>query len=84
MLRGCIRYHHSPDQDPADPLASTFVAAANVIAHQCGFNNNQPFLATEMPPAYAEAIQMPEEQLAVIRAVVVKDIEQAQEAFQIK
>jgi HD-like signal output (HDOD) protein len=84
MIRGAVRYHHNADADPEDKEATTLVAVANALAHQCGFTNNVSQVQTEMPPALLEAIGMPAEQLDVIRVVVIKEIEQAQEAFQIK
>lgn len=84
IIESAIRHHH--DLDPEDPYHETtcYVAAANTLAHQAGFTNNVPGGEVEFDEAALSRMNIPEEQLQVIRTVMQSEVAKAEEAYQIK
>jgi HD-like signal output (HDOD) protein len=83
-LKNAIRYHHAPLEDSEDMEFTTFVAVADLLAHQCGYTNNVGTLPIEIESDLLAVVGIPEEQLDPIRAVIVAEVERAQDALQIK
>lgn len=84
LMTNAIRYHHDVTGD-ADTFETTcLIAAANGIAYRCGFRNNTATCEPSIPGEVLEALNMSEEQLAVIQTVVMGEVEKAETAFSIK
>ncbi len=79
-----IRYHHDPEEDEEYAHTTRIVAAANHLAHRCGFPGAGATLRSEFPPRLLESLKMPEEQLNVIGNVMACEVAKTEEAFQIK
>lgn len=82
-MKSAIQYHHDPYGDPDNIEVVCFVSAANALAHQCGFSSTVGRGCYQMPEVAFEALNMPEEQLDVIRTVIAAEISKAQEAYKI-
>lgn len=83
IMRNAIRYHHTPYEDAEHADTTVIVTLANGLAHQSGLTNNVPLPSVELDEFAVAALEMPEEQFAVIRNVLVQEVIRAQEAFQI-
>lgn len=84
MLWAIKNHHEMNEEGDPDFLSTCIISAANTLAHQCGYRNNSFANNSDLHPEAAKAIDMPEKQLDVIRAVVMQEIQKATEAFQIK
>ena len=77
-----IRYHKSPEKIPEDKRFLHVVAAADAVANEAGFTNqdaeNDGVHHTTM-----DYLQLPEAQLEIIKNVIVLEVGKAQEVFQI-
>lgn len=84
-LHGAIRYHHDVEQDPNSSECTHVVSAANTIAHQCGFSTmgENTNLDAEMNMMSSLTVNLPEEQLEVIRSVLCQEVSRAQGALHI-
>jgi HD-like signal output (HDOD) protein len=83
VMRAGIKHHHSVIEDQNFHETTCIVAIANGLAHQCGFNNNIALPDYEIDAFALSTIELPEEQLEIIRNVVVHEVVKAQEAFHI-
>lgn len=83
-LKGAIRYHLSPQDDPDEMGFTAIITVADNLAHQCGFPNNVEPFPLDIDPQLLELVGVPQEQLEPIRAVIVTEVVKAQEALQIK
>lgn len=81
MIKHAILFHHNPLMDGDYYETTCYVAAANALAHQCGFTNNQPNIEFDVDPDVAEAIGLPVEQFEAIRMVVINEVAKAEQAF---
>lgn len=85
LMAATIRNHHTMIESDTSFTASCYISAANTLAHQCGYKNNgSKELVLEFHPAATAAIELPEQQLEIIRSVMVQEVQKAQDAFQIK
>lgn len=82
VLSNAIHYHHNVMEDEVHQETTAIVAAANVIAQQCTFST-APMRGRkpEFDFLSAQLIDMPEDQLEVIRNVLIQEVNRAQEAF---
>jgi HD-like signal output (HDOD) protein len=83
LIRNAIKYHHNPSEDGDFFETTCYIAAANTLAHQCGFTNHAIGLENVMDPAVQEVIGIPDEQFQAIRDVMVQEVMRAQDAFKI-
>ncbi len=83
LVHNALRYHHEPVMDGDYYETTCYISAANVLAHQCGFTNNQFVGGLEVDAEVAQAIGLPTEQFGAIRDVMVGEVLKAQDAFQI-
>lgn len=83
MKRG-IEFHHQPSLDGDYYETTCLLAAANTLAHQCGFTNSQMLAELELDPEVSASIGLPPEQYDSIRDVMVVEVVRAQEAFHIR
>ena len=82
-IQNAVRYHHEPDGDSKNYKTTILVAAANALAHECGYTNSQREKSIELDYEMASGMDMPIEQIDVIRQVVAAEVNKAQETFQI-
>lgn len=82
-IQNAVRWHHEPSSDTKNYKTSILVAAANALAHECGFANSQRENCQELDYEMASGIDMPMEQVDVIRQVMMTEVGKAQESFQI-
>ncbi len=80
-IQNGIRYHHHFQGDISTSAETMLVAAGNCLAHECGYT--QGMRPSAMENALAAALELPPEQLKVIKEVVVQEVVKAQEAFKI-
>lgn len=83
VLSNAIAYHHNVMEDLETSETTNVIAGANVLAHQCGFatiqGKNRP--VPEMEPSVTMTINMPEDQLEIIRNVLVQEVNRTQESM---
>lgn len=84
MMKHGILYHHCPIMDGEYYETTCFLAAANSLAHQCGFHGSGPAVEYDIDEDVAEAVGLPIEQFGAIRDVIVAEVARTQEAFHIK
>jgi HD-like signal output (HDOD) protein len=80
-VRNAILYHHNPIMDETSHETTALVSAANTLAHQCGFSILPEIRLGEFDPVAQSILDLPEDQLEVIRNVLQLEISRAQEAF---
>lgn len=80
-LKGAIRYHHEPIADQETMETTALISAANTLAHQCGFKTLRSKDVDEFDMIAADAINMPEDQLEVIRNVLHQEVTRAETTF---
>ncbi|MFY9234723.1 MAG: HDOD domain-containing protein [Fimbriimonadaceae bacterium] len=78
-----IRYHHEPMMDMENYTTTSFIAAADLLANQSGFTNNDPKGLAHDDSVLAP-MELPEEQVEIIRSVIGSEVDKAQQAFQIR
>jgi HD-like signal output (HDOD) protein len=78
-----VAFHHRPMADTEHFAKTSIIAAADVLAHQCGYRNNSPATVTPDDSALT-SIDLPAEQFDVIRNVIKAEVAKAHEAFQIR
>lgn len=84
-IHHAIRYHHNVMEDPMNHETTHIVSASNTLAHQCGFST------FPLPPNYVpefdfmvlSTVNIPEEQLEVIRIVLNQEVRRAQDTMMI-
>jgi HD-like signal output (HDOD) protein len=76
-----IQYHHDPLLDPEEHLASLIVGLSDQVAHQCGLTNNVPGNPVVLDEAVIAKLDIPLEQLEIIKPIVIQEISRAEEAF---
>ncbi|MCH7902966.1 MAG: HDOD domain-containing protein [Armatimonadetes bacterium] len=81
IIKHAIEFHHNPALDGEYYETTCVIAAADALAHQCGFTNSVPGVAYEIDTEVAEAIGLPTEQFAAIQDVVISEVNRAQEAY---
>jgi HD-like signal output (HDOD) protein len=86
QIHDAIRYHHCKEQLTQLNDITHFVSAANTIAHQCGFSTTPlpEGYSAEFDPLTLSTVNLPEEQLVVVRNVVAQEVAKAREALMIK
>lgn len=82
MLHSAIAHHHRA-QSAAGTDLTCIVAAADVLAHQCGLGNQSGGALYEIDPVVEETLNLPLEQLALIGKLMYDEVTRAQAAFQI-
>jgi HD-like signal output (HDOD) protein len=81
LIKHAILFHHNPLMDGEYYETTCYIAAANALAHQCGYRNNQPEAVFAIDEEVAAAISMPVEQFASISLVVINEVAKAEQAF---
>lgn len=76
-----IRYHHEPEKDEKTVEASRIVALANLIAHQCGYCNNQAEESQPMDPYLMMQLEITEGNITLITEVIQQEIERFSESL---
>ncbi|MBI1756102.1 MAG: HDOD domain-containing protein [Fimbriimonas ginsengisoli] len=84
MLPTVIGLHHRLQSATEHEEAIALVSIANTVAHQAGFTNQLRKCVEDFDPAARMKMDIADEQLDVIKAVVTQEVAKAQEAFQIK
>ncbi|MBS1707232.1 MAG: HDOD domain-containing protein [Armatimonadetes bacterium] len=82
-IQNAVKYHHEASSDEKTYKTTALVAGANALAHECGFNNSQREGALELDYELASAMDMPMEQIDVIRQVMQAEVAKAQETYKI-
>lgn len=82
-IQNAVRWHHEPAGDTKTYKTSILVAAANALAHEIGYHNSQREKSIELDYEMASGMDMPMEQVEVIRQVMLAEVNKAQETFQI-
>jgi HD-like signal output (HDOD) protein len=83
LIKHAIEFHHNPLDDADYYETTSIVAAANALAYQAGFPNHCRPESTELPPDVATTIDLPEEQLALVRQVTAQEVAKAEAAFKV-
>jgi HD-like signal output (HDOD) protein len=85
-LHHAIRYHHSVEDDPMNYETTHIVSASNTLAHQCGFSTFPlpPGYTPELDQLVLSTVDLPDEQLEVIRSVLSQEVRRAQDNLMIK
>jgi len=83
-LKDAVTYHHAPWDCQDNMEFTAFVTVADLVAHQCGYDNNIPSDHVDIDPELLRVVGVPAEQLEAIKAVIVGEITRAEEALQIK
>lgn len=84
IIQHAIRYHLEPMEDPDHSQTSAIVSAAHTLAEQCGFMPiQQRFYTPEFNYLAQSIIDMPDDQLEVIRNVMIQEVNRAQDLFQL-
>ncbi len=83
VIQSAVRFHHDPLGDEKNFKTTALVAAANVLAHECGFSNSQKEGTFSLNYELEHAMDMPPEQIEVIRQVILAEVAKAQETYQI-
>ena len=80
-----IRYHHSVMEDPMNYETTHIVSASNTLAHQCGFSTFPlpPEFVPEFDFMVLSTVDLPEEQLEIIRIVLNQEVRRAQDHLMI-
>lgn len=84
LMTSAIRNHHAMLDSDQNFMGTCYVSAANTLAHQCGYRNNGGVGAMDFHPEAIKAVELPEQQLEIIRTVMTQEVLKAQDAFQIK
>ncbi|MFQ3588576.1 MAG: HDOD domain-containing protein [Fimbriimonadaceae bacterium] len=84
VMAAAVRYHHDPDEDLNFPETTLLIGAANRLAYQCELGHADFDRSLDFTDAEREVLQMPDEQLIVIRTVVAQEVARAQEGLQIR
>ncbi len=84
-IRHAVRYHHNVAEDPMNHATTHIVSASNTLAHQCGFSTFPlPHgYVPEFDIAIHSTVNISEEQLAIIRAVLNQEVRRAQDNLMI-
>lgn len=83
-IRSAIEHHHKPWEDDKNMEMTTFVSIADTLANQCGYTTGLDNVELELDTDLIKLVELPMEQLDPIRAVIVSEVEKAQEALQIR
>lgn len=81
ILHYGIKYHHEPMNAPDLTEAVCIIAAASTLANQCGFRSFRSGPREELDPLVEMTLGMPDDQLEVIRNVLVQEVNRAEAAF---
>lgn len=79
-----VRYHHRPFEDKKHFATTGVVAAAVQVAGQCGYRPSGPTPTGELDSDLFGALEIAEEQVEPVRAVVEAEIQRSAEAFGVK
>jgi HD-like signal output (HDOD) protein len=83
-LKAAIGYHHDWAEAEGEESMTAFVAVANDLAKQCGFRAGSPEIDEGINEGAMDMINVPLEQLEIIKPVLIQDIQRAQEAYHIE
>ncbi|HTQ09303.1 MAG TPA: HDOD domain-containing protein [Fimbriimonadaceae bacterium] len=82
-LKDAIQFHHAPWDSEEHSEFTAFVTVADLLAHQCGYDNNIANETVEIDSDLLGIVGLPAEQLDPIKAVIVNEIRKAEEALKI-
>lgn len=83
-IKNAIRYHHKPWDDNEHMETTCYVAIADALAFQCGFDTGLDSCDVQPDKDLLDVIGLPVEQLDAIRKVIISEVEKAQDALQIR
>lgn len=83
IIKGAIEYHHDPLRDQECFETTKLVAAADGIAHKCGFTNNADGVKHDLEDDLPGITGLTEEHLDKVFSLVVTEVEQAEAALQL-
>jgi HD-like signal output (HDOD) protein len=81
IIKSSIQYHHSPMRDSENFETTKIVAAADAIAHQCGYTNNVPGARHDLATDVASIAGLSEDHLEKVLALVTTEVEMAESAL---
>lgn len=82
VIFDAIQYQFEPSSSPEQFETTCVIAVADQLADQFGFANNSPAGLASNDSLVEEAIGLPVEQLVIVGQVMVNEVNQAQQAFQ--
>lgn len=77
-----IQFHHNPMRDETCFETTKIVAAADAIAHKCGFTNSVDGAVHDLEQDICGITGLSEEHMEKVMSLVVTEVEQAQAALQ--
>ncbi len=81
LLKSAVQFHHDPMRDQDHFNSTMIVAAADAIAHLCGYTNNAPGAKHDLDEGLAQIAGLTDDQLNKVVSLVTTEVEQAQAAL---
>lgn len=83
IIGDSIMFHHQPEKAPHESDFVWIIAAANTVAHRCGYRNGQSY-DVQYDSLVLDQVGLPEAQYSIIENVVTQEVTRAQESFQLE
>lgn len=81
LIKGAIQYHHNPLKDEECFETTKIIAAADAIAHKCGFQNSVDGCAHDLANDVCAITGLSEDHMDKVMTLVTTEVEQAQAAM---
>ncbi len=81
MTSNAIRFHHSPHDDPNNPLSTAIIIAANHLAYEIGYPAMPGVVRDAESQLHFNELGLSEEQIALICETMTAEVEQADQTY---
>lgn len=81
MTTNAIRFHHSPHDDPNNPLSTAIIIAANFLAYQLGYPAMTGIPGDPELELHFKELGLSEEQISLISETIAAEVDQADQTY---